>query len=213
MSPSAYWDGSAWYPQVTFNCYGPPPYEGYRYDEDGLGAGIWMNWPYDCGATWGVPIRVAGLIGVDEYFSRLVPTTTYVPGADSGSAYILTMPTGGDNGPLDMIRVPYPAATQFEVAAQVAGGQVTLGWSPVNQASAFWVYGASNDPWFAPGMAPGYEHRVAVLPGSSASWSSAAGVGDPFNNWTYLVKAVTSSEQVFATSNRVGEQDVEGDIP
>ncbi|MBN1425489.1 T9SS type A sorting domain-containing protein [Candidatus Fermentibacteria bacterium] len=43
ISPSAYSDGDMWYPQVTFNCYGPPAYEGFLYDEGGLGAGIWTN--------------------------------------------------------------------------------------------------------------------------------------------------------------------------
>jgi hypothetical protein len=175
--------------------------------------GIALSHSYDGGWTWSEPIKVAGEVGVDEYFSRLVPTTTWVSGADSGHAYVLTMPTGGSDGPLDMIRVPYPAAPGVEVMASIAGGQLQLVWSPANQASAYWVYGASGLPWFVPGMSPGYAHRVAVVAPPATTWSSANGIGDPDANWTYLVMAVTTTEQVLAISNRVGEQDYGCEIP
>lgn len=70
--------------------------------------GIWMSYSHDNGATWSDPQMVAGEIGVDEYFSRLVQHTFVPTDGDTGYAYILTMPTGGANGPLDMIKVPYP---------------------------------------------------------------------------------------------------------
>jgi len=43
--PSAYWDGSFWYPEVAFNCHAPSA-DWYQLDEGGLGSGIWSN-PYD----------------------------------------------------------------------------------------------------------------------------------------------------------------------
>jgi hypothetical protein len=100
-----------------------------------------------------------------------------------------------------------------ELAGVLVGGTLRLTWGTVTQASAYWVYGASNLPWFVPGMGPGYEHRVAIIMPPTTTWSSVAGVGDPNTNWTYLVTAVDATEQVLATSNRVGEQDFAGDIP
>jgi hypothetical protein len=97
--------------------------------------------------------------------------------------------------------------------ASVSGGNLQLTWSPMPQATAFWVYGASNLPWFAPGMAPGYEYRLTMLPSGTTTWSGPNGVGDPNTNWTYLVMAVDAMENELARSNRVGEVDFEADLP
>ena len=80
-------------------------------------------------------------------------------------------------------------------------------WSPVESASAYWVYGASNLAYFTPGLAAGYAYRLAVVPQGTYSWSSAGGVGDPDNNWTYLVIAVNATGAELARSDRVGEHD------
>jgi YVTN family beta-propeller protein len=106
-----------------------------------------------------------------------------------------------------------PAPSGIELTGELVGGQVQLSWSPVDQASAYWVYGTSNMAWFAPGLAPGYEFRLAVLPPETTTWSSANGVGDPNANWTYLIMAVDRSEQELARSNRAGEHDFDADIP
>jgi hypothetical protein len=45
IAPSAYFDGSFWYPEVSFNCHAPSA-NWYQLDEGGLGSGIWSN-PYD----------------------------------------------------------------------------------------------------------------------------------------------------------------------
>ena len=97
--------------------------------------------------------------------------------------------------------------------AELIGGELQLSWGMVTQASAYWVYGASNLPWFVPGTGQGYEYRLTVLPFGTTIWSSPNGVGDPNSNWTYLVMAVDASEQELARSNKVGEQDFEGEIP
>ncbi|MBN1423394.1 hypothetical protein JXA88_02455, partial [Candidatus Fermentibacteria bacterium] len=66
-----------------------------------------------------------------------------------------------------------------ELTVAPVGSEVQLTWTEVTAATAYWVYGASNEAYFVPGMGPGYAHRVAVLPSGTTSWSSAAGMGDP----------------------------------
>jgi hypothetical protein len=93
------------------------------------------------------------------------------------------------------------------------GGELTLSWSPCEGANAYWVYGAGNEPWFTPGITPEFEHRLAVLPGETTDWSSLNGIGDPDEQWTYLVMAVGPSDQQLCQSNRVGEHDFEEEVP
>jgi hypothetical protein len=96
---------------------------------------------------------------------------------------------------------------------EMAAGAVELSWSPFPATSQYWIYGASNLPWFVPGTVPGYEFRLTVLPSGTTTWSSSNGIGDPNNNWTYLVMAMDGAEQELARSNRVGEEDYEAEIP
>jgi hypothetical protein len=56
-------------------------------------------------------------------------------------------------------------------------------------------------------------NRVAVVPGETTMWSSPNGIGDPVNNWTYLLNAVDETEAEFARSKCVGEQDFYTHIP
>ncbi len=99
------------------------------------------------------------------------------------------------------------------VTGRLQGSQVELTWSPVESASAYWVYGASNLAYFTPGFAPGFDNRVAVVPQGTTTWSSAAGVGNPSTNWTYLVIAVSATGVELARSNRVGEHDFAAAVP
>jgi hypothetical protein len=46
-----------------------------------------------------------------------------------------------------------------------------------------------------------------VLTPDVTSWSSRSGVGDPDENWTYLVIAVDATDQEIARSDRIGEHD------
>jgi hypothetical protein len=93
------------------------------------------------------------------------------------------------------------------------GSELHLSWNSVENAEDYWIYGASNFPFFEPGCAPGYDFRLVVLPQSTTTWSSPNGIGDPNNNWTYLVMAVDEVEAELARSNRVGEYDLEAEIP
>ncbi len=86
-------------------------------------------------------------------------------------------------------------------------------WTPLPDVAEYWVYGASNQQWFVPGLAPGFEHRVASVIAPTTSWSSSDGVGEPAANWTYLIIAVDESEQELSRSNRAGELDYEAGIP
>jgi hypothetical protein len=113
----------------------------------------------------------------------------------------------------DLKRAWIPTTSTISLTATLVGGAVTLTWSPVEDVTNYWVYGASNLPWFVPGGAPGYDLRLDVLPSGSATWSNSSGVGDPEANWTYLVIAVDATESELARSNRAGEQDYAGDIP
>jgi len=116
-----------------------------------------------------------------------------------------------DNGCLKYARALCP--TPIDLTVLLVGDQLELSWTALEEAAAYWVYGASNLPWFVPGMTPGYEYRLAIVAPPTTTWSSSDGVGDPDNNWTYLVIAVDESEQELAQSNRVGEHDFEADIP
>ncbi len=85
--------------------------------------------------------------------------------------------------------------------------ELVLAWTAFPSASAYWVYGASNLSYFAPGFAPAYQYRVAALTPLFHIWSSPNGVGNPDSNWTYLVLAVDATENVLGYSNRVAEHD------
>ncbi|MCU0610527.1 MAG: hypothetical protein MUE60_01900, partial [Candidatus Eisenbacteria bacterium] len=64
VSPTAYWDSGAslWYPQVTFNAYGPTA-TFCMHDQGGLGAGLWT-----------APMDVSG--PVYDYYLPLTETST-----------------------------------------------------------------------------------------------------------------------------------------
>lgn len=107
----------------------------------------------------------------------------------------------------------YVFSFAFRLAGEISGGDFLLEWTPWLGVSQYWVYGSDNQPHFSPGFAPGYEHRVAVLPPAFTTWSSSNGVGDPDNNWTYLVIAVDATEQELCHSNRIGEHDFGMSVP
>ncbi len=98
------------------------------------------------------------------------------------------------------------------LSASLDGSALALDWTPFASASAYWVYGAGNDAWFVPSLAPGFQHRLAVLFPAVTAWSSVSGVGDPDSNWTYLVLAVDALGRELCRSNRVGEHDCDTGI-
>jgi outer membrane protein assembly factor BamB len=99
------------------------------------------------------------------------------------------------------------APVPLVLTGSIVNGELRLEWTPYAGADAFWVYGAGNQAYFEAGMAPGYQHRLAVLSPLFRWWTTSTGVGDPSVNWSYLVMAVDAAAQTLATSNRVGELD------
>ncbi|MBN1424745.1 FG-GAP repeat protein [Candidatus Fermentibacteria bacterium] len=101
----------------------------------------------------------------------------------------------------------YVYGPEMVLNGQVEGGALALSWTPVVGAFQYWVYGAENAAYCLPGMAPGYEDRLVVLPPSTESWSSSHGIGDPNSNWAYVILAVSSTESELCRSGRAGEHD------
>jgi hypothetical protein len=101
----------------------------------------------------------------------------------------------------------------LNLTCEITADTLYLTWTTSDQVNNYWIYGAPNLPWFLPGFAPGYKHRLDVLPASSTTWSSAAGVSDPYANWSYLVIGVDALEEERARSNRGGEHDFECYLP
>ena len=101
----------------------------------------------------------------------------------------------------------------MHLSSNLSGDDLDLHWSPWSPASEYWIYGADNLAYFNPGFAAGYDFRLVVIPTGTTTWSSPNGIGDPENNWTYLVIAVDETEAELARSNRVGEHDFDTDVP
>ncbi len=93
------------------------------------------------------------------------------------------------------------------LSIQRSNGAVLLSWTGTFGAAEYWLYGAMNECYFSPGLAPDYEHRLDVLSSDTYSWSTSNGVGNDLENWTYLVIAVDSGGQEIGRTNRAGEWD------
>jgi len=101
----------------------------------------------------------------------------------------------------------------LNLTCEIVADMLQLTWTTADQAKNYWIYGAVSLPWFLPGSAPGYQHRLELLPATSTTWSSETGVHDPDANWSYLVIGVDGSQEECARSNRVGEFDFEANPP
>jgi hypothetical protein len=93
------------------------------------------------------------------------------------------------------------------LSGSLSGGEVCLQWTPCPRVAAYWAYGAEGEAYFTPGLAPGYEHRLAVISPLVLTWTSPNGIGDPDSNWTYLIIATNAADQEMCRSNRIGEYD------
>ena len=103
---------------------------------------------------------------------------------------------------------------QFNLTVHLQDGHLLLTWEPVFGISSYWVFGTSHEPWFEPDLsAPTYVNRLAVIPAGATAWSSASGIGDQSDNWTYLISAMDISNLESVRSNRVGEHDFDLEIP
>lgn len=114
--------------------------------------------------------------------------------------------TGAVNAPAD-VYVAKITERGIALSGYLSNTELVLQWTPWPPAAAYWLYGAGDAVYFAPGFAPGYQHRLAVVTPPTTGWSSPNGVGVPDTNWTYLVVAVDPSEAELRRSNRFGEHD------
>ncbi len=140
--------------------------------------------------AFGWSVSEAGDVDNDGYADVIVAAPWDDPGASpdsAGRAYVF--------------------APRMILSGDLSYGELGLDWTPWPGASAYWVYGADNEAYFEPGLISPYDYRLAVLPVGTTTWSSASGVGDPGQNWTYMVLAVDASEQELCRSNRFGEHD------
>ncbi len=85
---------------------------------------------------------------------------------------------------------------------------VILTWSASPGATGYYVY-RGNKAWFAPSI----EARLTLYPLQQFSLRDPSTVGDPVENWYYLVKAVGPTGLESPASNRVGEFDYESGLP
>jgi hypothetical protein len=105
------------------------------------------------------------------------------------------------------ISAEYGEAEGIILSGSIEGDVLVLDWTVVEGIDEYWIYGASNEAFFAVGFAPDYAYRLVQLSAQTTTWSSANGIGEPDSNWTYMVVAVDQQEAEIARSNRLGEFD------
>ena len=115
-------------------------------------------------------------------------------------------PVGGGTAIEAITGFPACAGSLTLTGVVVGPNQLQLHWSSCPTVYEYWLYGASNEPHFVPGFAPGYEHRISVLPPGDLD-EPVPGPGDIASNGTYLVVAVTPGGVEMTRSNRFGEFD------
>lgn len=152
--------------------------------------------PYPVESGW-LGLSVSGLGDINETGTAdLAVGACYEdPGSSppsAGSAYLYTT-----------------TPTQFNLSDTVEGEDFVLTWSiPEGDVAGYWIYGASNLPYFEAGLAPDFDHILDVLGPGTLTWSSPNGVGNPVENWTYQVMAIDIAYQnALSVSNRFGEID------
>ena len=157
----------------------------------GEGFGDDLKYAYGDGTRWHIEVvddvGIAGLYPSLDVFGGLWPHIGY-----QGCGHL---------------RCAYVEPPTMALWGTLQDGELALTWTAFPRSHSYWVYGEVNHAYFPPGFAPGYEHRLAVLPTSVRTWSSASGIGAPDSNWTYLVLAVDVLETELCRSNRFGEQD------
>jgi predicted outer membrane repeat protein len=95
------------------------------------------------------------------------------------------------------------------LSGTLSDGELVLQWTPCVSTAAYWIHGTDNHAYFDPGIG----NVVGVVPPTTLTFSSANGIGDPNNNWTYLIVAVDDIDQEITRSNFFGEHDFEEGIP
>jgi len=111
------------------------------------------------------------------------------------------------------LKYAYIADIGLDLAGSVTESDIVLSWNDHPQATAYWVYGATSTPYFPIGFDPFFENRLVVLSGDVHTWQTTGGVGNPDENWTFIVLAMDSVDSELERSNRVGIIDFGLEIP
>jgi hypothetical protein len=123
-----------------------------------------------------------------------------IPGGHYVTATATDQTTGDTS---EFSQVESVVNTDMVLTVTISGGSAVLNWTPATGVVEYWVYAALNYTYFPPLI----QYRQAVLGPGTTTWSSSAGVGNPTNNYTYMVLAVDGGGSEIARSNRVGEFD------
>ena len=141
--------------------------------------------------------------------SGSIPFNVTLPSVTVPGGYYITATATDDvtDDTSEFSQVQYVANTDMNLEVQRIGGNLQLTWSSVSGVSAYWIYGACNNPYFDPGLTSPYYFRITTVGSGTTTWSSMNGVGDIANNWSYLIIAVDGSSLEISRSNRAGEFD------
>ena len=90
---------------------------------------------------------------------------------------------------------------------------VILTWEPYPETALYEIHGAGNNPYFFIAPQPGTDYLITTVPSSQNSWETTYGIGDPDENWAFLIIAKDETDTELARSNRVGEHDFLLDYP
>jgi len=107
----------------------------------------------------------------------------------------------------DGLHYAYMAPNQVELRIGGSSGTSTLSWVAYPGASIYEIHGVSNDPYFYLGPHSSVPTFITTVPSSQLSWDTTNGMGDPDENWNYIVMAKDETDTELAISNRVGELD------
>jgi len=92
----------------------------------------------------------------------------------------------------------------LDLTGSIMDETIILSWNAHPEADAYWIYGSSLSPYFPTGTSSGFENRIAVLSGDVHTWQTTGGIGNPDENWTFIVLAMDSGDSELERSNRVG---------
>ncbi len=108
----------------------------------------------------------------------------------------------------DLMQEPY-----LVLSGSVTEGTLELSWTEMPGVSEYWIYGADDSAYFDPGFGPNYEFKLDEVLPPATNWITPIGIGDPDQNWGYMVIAVNAYEEELGRSNRIGEHDFDCEIP
>ncbi|MBN1426146.1 hypothetical protein JXA88_16470, partial [Candidatus Fermentibacteria bacterium] len=168
-------------------------------------------------AATGASLDVDGDGLADYQLTDFSASSSISPGLDLATGMVVfaevdLTPEGGGTEIEAIVGFPACAGPLILTGTLIDSTLVDLQWTPSPSVYQYWLYGAGNQQYFVPGFAPDFLHRIGIYPPevTSAPWP---GPGDPNDNATFIVIAVTPSGVEMTRSNRFGEFDFEADIP